>query len=136
MDTFTAEQRKRCMSRIRSKNTTPEMAVRKALTSLGFRYRLHPKNLPGKPDIVMKKKRLAIFVNGCFWHQHQGCKRQVLPKSNTEYWHAKLKKNIENQRLQIEELEQRNWKPIIIWECETKQADDLKKRLLSVMSGE
>ena len=134
MDTLTQQQRKRCMARIRSKNTTPELTVRKILTELGFRYRLHKKTLPGKPDIVLGKKRLIIFVNGCFWHQHLGCKRQTLPKTNTDYWQKKLKANVENQEWQIAELNKLKWNTLIIWECETKKPKELREKLLNVIN--
>lgn len=123
------------MSRIRSKNTKPEMIVRKVLTKLGHRYRLHVKQLPGKPDIVFSKKRLAMFINGCFWHQHQGCKRQSLPKTNTEYWHNKLQRNIEKQKKDTEELRSLEWNVTTIWECETRNEEELTTRLEEVLRG-
>jgi DNA mismatch endonuclease (patch repair protein) len=129
MDTFIKEQRSRCMSKIRSKNTQPELKVRKILTGLGCRYRLHVSKLPGKPDIVLSKKRLAIFINGCFWHQHKGCKKQALPKSNTDYWHKKLKRNVERQKENIKILGKDGWRVLIIWECQTKNPDMLTGRL-------
>ena len=101
-DHLTAEKRSWNMSRIRSKNTQPELAVRKYLYSKGFRYRLHNRHLPGTPDITNQSKKTAVFVNGCFFHQHKGCKRATVPKSNKEYWIPKLKKIQQNfQRIQI-----------------------------------
>ena len=94
MDNLTKKQRHLCMSRIKSKDTKPELVVRKILNRHKIRYSLHSKRLPGKPDIVVSKKRKVIFINGCFWHQHKGCKRQALPKSNKKYWLKKLKNNI------------------------------------------
>ena len=135
MDTFTKQQRKKCMSRIRSKNTTPEKIVRKILTQMGYRYRLQVKKLPGKPDIVIGKKRLVIFINGCFWHQHKGCKRQSLPKTNIEYWHNKLNGNVIRQKDNIKKLKKDGWNALIIWECEVKKEVSLRKQLQGVLSG-
>ena len=129
MDTFTKEQRSECMAHIRSKDTGPEIAVRKTLYGLGFRYRLHRKDLPGNPDIVLPKKKIAVFVNGCFWHQHEGCKKKSSPKSNTNYWTEKLKKNIDRQKRDIKSLENMGWKVCLIWECETKN-DNLLERTI------
>lgn len=134
MDTLTKAQRSHCMSRIRSKNTAPELAVRRALTQLGLRYRLHVRELPGTPDIVISKKKLTIFINGCFWHQHKGCRRKSIPKSNTVYWHRKLERNIINQKSQITALKKADWKTAVIWECRTKDEGrlikELKKRII------
>jgi len=129
LDNFTKEQRSRCMSRIKSKDTKPEIIVRKTLYKLGFRYGLYKEDLPGKPDIIFLKKKIAIFVNGCFWHQHEGCKRKSSPKTNTEYWEKKLKKNVENQNKSIISLRKTGWKVFIIWECETKDSTLLEKRI-------
>lgn len=106
------------MSRIRSKDTLPEMIVRKSLFAKGFRFRLHVKKLPGNPDIVLAKYNTVIFINGCFWHQHPNCKKAVLPKSNVEYWLHKIEKNVIRDRQNLESLQKLNWKIIIIWECE------------------
>lgn len=117
------------MSRISSKHTSPEIAVRKALYKLGYRYRLHDKKLPGKPDIVIKQAKTAIFVNGCFWHQHKGCKRQSIPKSNLKYWRGKLRANIEKQKADIRKLKKLGWKIFIVWECEAKREVVLVKKV-------
>ena len=117
------------MSRIRSKNTRPELAVRKYLYSNGFRYRLHNRHLPGKPDISNKSKQTAVFVNGCFWHQHEGCKRAAVPKSNKSYWLPKLEKNVARFKENTDKLLELGWKVIIVWECETKDEAVLKSRL-------
>jgi len=122
------------MARIRSIGTKPEMRIRKILSTSGYRYRLHVKKLPGKPDIVMGKRKLVIYVNGCFWHQHPGCKRQSLPKTNEEYWSTKLRRNVEKQWMDIEELKRLGWNVAIIWECETKKLDSLKTRLKEILS--
>ena len=108
------------MSRISSKNTKPELIVRKLLYQNGVRYRLHAKDLPGKPDISNKKKKFAVFVNGCFWHQHKGCNRSNIPKSNKDYWIPKLKRNIQRQEENINSLKEMGWSTFIIWECELK----------------
>ncbi|GIW62202.1 MAG: very short patch repair endonuclease [Patescibacteria group bacterium] len=104
MDNLTKEQRRICMSRIRSKDTKPEKIVKKILTQFGLRYRLHNAKLPGKPDIVISKMKTIFFINGCFWHQHKGCKKQAVPKANIEYWGAKLKRSIEKQKKDIKLL--------------------------------
>ena len=117
------------MSRIRSKNTAPELAVRKALTGQGLHYRLHVRNLPGNPDIAMRRIKTAIFVNGCFWHQHPGCKRNSFPKSNTAYWKPKLQRNIDRQMKAFAELEKEDWNVVTVWECEAKKEDILNKKL-------
>tara|TARA_B100002003_G_scaffold240876_1_gene261911 strand:- start:353 stop:763 length:411 start_codon:yes stop_codon:yes gene_type:complete len=119
-DHLSTSKRSWNMSKIRSENTAPELAVRKWLHNNGIRYRLHVRNLPGKPDICNKKKRFAVFVNGCFWHQHQGCKRANIPKSNQEYWIPKLNRNIKRQRENLNLLEGTGYKTFVIWECEVK----------------
>ena len=108
------------MSRIRSKDTTPEIIVRKMLHNYGIRYRLYTKGLPGKPDLSNKSKKFAVFVNGCFWHQHAGCKRASTPKSNQEYWYNKLKNNVSRLSGNISKLEKSGYKVFTIWECEVK----------------
>ncbi|MFA6058663.1 MAG: DNA mismatch endonuclease Vsr [Taibaiella sp.] len=112
------------MSRIKGKDTKPEMLVRKFLFSKGFRYRLHDKKLPGKPDIVLPKYKTVIFIHGCFWHGHEGCKFYVVPKTRTEWWLEKIGKNIMNDEKAVKALVEQGWKVIMIWEC------DLKKNLL------
>ena len=109
------------MSQIHAANTKPEMLVRSYLFARGLRYRKNVKNLPGKPDIVLKKYKTVVFVNGCFWHGHQGCKYFVMPKSNTEYWNAKIFHNIEHDKAVNAELENLGWNVITVWECELKK---------------
>ena len=116
-DTLTTEQRHRCMSHIRSKNTKPEVLVRKELFRRGYRYRINVRELPGKPDIVLPKYKTAIFVNGCFWHGHGGCKRFVLPKSNREYWESKIRRNQQRDSVAVQMLQLAGWNVITIWEC-------------------
>ena len=120
MDHLTKEKRSLNMRKIGSKNTKPELLVRKMLHRKGIRFRLHAKDLPGKPDISNKSKGFAIFVNGCFWHQHERCKRANTPKSNKEYWVPKLERNVKRQKDNIKSLIEMGMKPHVIWECEVK----------------
>ncbi len=113
------------MSHIRGKNTKPELALRKLLFSKGLRYRLHPKDLPGKPDIVFRSSRIAIFVNGCFWHQHKGCKDAFIPSTRKDYWLPKLSRNIERDKEAISKLKKMGWKVYVIWECFFKNEEVL-----------
>jgi DNA mismatch endonuclease (patch repair protein) len=116
-DRITPENRSRNMAAIRGKNTVPEVTVRRFLHAQGFRFRLHHKDLPGKPDIVLPKYRTAIFVHGCFWHLH-GCKNTVIPKTRTEWWLAKLEGNRTRDEKNSQRLKQLGWRVITIWECE------------------
>lgn len=122
MDKMTKEQRSRCMASIHSKGTKPELVVRKYLFAHGFRYRLNHPRLPGHPDIVMRKYRTVIFVNGCFWHGHEGCKYYVVPKSNTRFWLDKIKRNQERDLEVMHKLAEMGWHTIVVWECELKPA--------------
>lgn len=108
------------MSKVRSKNTKPERLVRSLLHAAGYRFRLHRTDLPGKPDLVLPKHRVAVFVHGCFWHQHEGCKKATLPKQNADFWAAKLKSNQERDRSVQRRLQDIGWETVIVWECETK----------------
>ena len=109
------------MSRIKSTNTKPEVLVRKFLHSRGFRFRLHDKKLPGKPDIVLAKHKTAIFINGCFWHGHKNCKYFVVPKTRTKFWLNKINSNVLNDRKKFSLLKKSGWKIITIWECQLKR---------------
>lgn len=120
-DVHTKEVRSYNMSQIRSKNTKPELVVRKYLFAKGFRYRLHSKDLPGKPDIVLPKYRTVIFVHGCFWHGHEGCKYFVVPKTRTEWWLSKINRNKELDLQSTFQLQQNGWKVIEIWQCDLKK---------------
>ena len=124
-----SEQRSRNMSAIKSKNTKPEIAVRKLLHSMGYRFRLHRKDLPGSPDIVLPKYKKVIFVHGCFWHRHQNCKYASNPKTRREFWEKKFKENIERDKKTQEKLKNLGWKTKIVWECEIKKQDKLIKKL-------
>lgn len=121
-DKMTPQQRHYCMSRIRGKSTKPELKVRQWLWNHGYRYRLNVKSVPGKPDIVLRKYRTAIFVNGCFWHGHETCGMYVVPKSNTEFWIAKLKRNKERDLQNYNDLHDAGWNVIVIWECQLKKS--------------
>ena len=125
-DVFSKHKRSEVMSRIRSKNTKPEMKVRKFLYGLGFRYRLHDKKLPGKPDIILKKYNTVIQVRGCFWHGHN-CKVDHKPKSNQEYWELKIEKNMARDQKNDSLLRDMGWNVIVIWECECRKADLFEK---------
>ena len=118
-----SEQRSRNMSAIKSKNTKPEIKVRKILHSMGYRFRLHSKDLPGSPDIVLPKYKTVIFVHGCFWHRHENCKYASTPKTRQEFWEAKFRENINRDKLNQENLSSKGWKIIIVWECEIKDKD-------------
>ena len=119
-DCHSKETRSYNMSRIRSKNTKPEEIVRKHLFSQGFRYRKNDSKLPGKPDIVLPKYKTVIFVNGCFWHGHTGCKYFVWPQNNAGFWREKIQRNIERDQETYKVLQEMGWKIIVIWECELK----------------
>lgn len=118
------------MSRIRSKNTGPEQAVRRILTDLGYRYRLHDNKLPGKPDIILRKYNAVIFVHGCFWHLHNGCRDGTVPKTRTEYWQAKLLKNKKRDQKHIRELKKQGWMVLRLWECEIEKKPELVRKKL------
>lgn len=120
-DVHSKETRSYNMSQIKGKNTKPELLVRKYLFSNGFRYRLHDSKLPGKPDIILPKYKTIIFINGCFWHGHEGCKYFVIPKSRTEWWTNKILKTKENERKNKIILKQIGWNIITIWECQLKK---------------
>lgn len=121
MDRHTPEQRRRNMSAVKGKDTKPEILVRKWLHAAGYRFRLHVKDLPGKPDIVLPKYKTVIFVNGCFWHQHQGCQHSKLPETNKQFWEDKLKKNVERDERNYQKLKDLGWSVRLIWECEVKK---------------
>ena len=118
MDTVDPKKRSEIMSHIRGKNTKPELLIRSLLHRSGFRFRIHRRDLPGNHDIVLPKYKTVIFVHGCFWHQHPGCKQAHQPKSNTEYWRLKLERNICRDERNVLFLKEKGWKAVIIWECE------------------
>ena len=135
VDSLTPAQRSERMSRIRSTNTKPEVALRKALHRLGFRFRLHGRRLPGKPDIVLPRYRTAIFVHGCFWHRHEGCKIATTPKSNTEFWVDKFNRNTDRDAIKRAQLEADGWRVIVVWECELK-SDEKARAAASMIADE
>ena len=128
-------KRSALMARIRSKGTQPELVVRRALHSMGFRFRLHRRDLPGKPDIVLPKHRLVIFVHGCFWHQHPGCKLASSPKTRGDYWTPKLASNVARDERHARELEAAGWQVETIWECDTRDAGRLRERIEMICNG-
>ena len=133
MTNRTKEQRSSCMKNIRSKNTTPELFVRKFLHNKGYRFRLHDEKLPGKPDLVLKKYNTIIFVNGCFWHGHKNCRDAKNPKNNSEFWKTKIKKNQQRDKKNIESLLKLGWNVLTIWECQL-QKDKLKSTLSDIVN--
>ncbi len=128
-DHLSKERRSWNMSRIRGKDTKPEIAVRKMLHAAGFRFRLHVKGLPGKPDIVLPKWKTVIFVHGCYWHRHEGCKKATTPKTRKEWWIEKFDKNVFNDFVKRRVLEAQGWRVLIVWECEVKNVDKLIREL-------
>ena len=132
-DVLTPEKRHRCMSNIRSKNSKPEMIVRGLVHGMGYRYRLHKRDLPGKPDLVFSKKRKVIFVHGCFWHKHDCPQGNSNPKTNAEFWYSKRQSNQERDRKNIEDLKQLGWEVLVIWECSIKNQKELKNQLDSFL---
>ena len=128
MDTRTPEQRRRIMQAVKSKNTTPELSVRRLLHRMGYRYRLHRDDLPGKPDIAFVSRRRAIFVHGCFWHGH-GCRKGRPPKSRLDYWLPKLRVNIARDRTKVEQLEVIGWRVLTVWQCDLSDLDTLAVRI-------
>jgi len=121
VDVVDKATRSRMMAAITGKNTRPELALRRFLHALGYRFRLHRKDLPGKPDIVMPKLRTCIFVHGCFWHRHAGCRYATTPKTRREFWAAKFSRNVERDLENVQALEAKGWTVMIVWECEIRQ---------------
>ena len=121
------------MSKIRSKNTKPEIAVRSKLHKAGYRFRLHVKGLPGKPDIVLPKYNTIIFINGCFWHRHKNCQYSYTPKSRVGFWKDKFEKNVLRDKKVIKQLKKKGWKVKIVWECQTKNEDTLVQTVHSFL---
>ena len=136
VDSLTPQHRSWNMSRIRSKDTSPERAVRSLLHRLGYRFRLHRKDLPGNPDIVLPKYGTVVFVHGCFWHRHPGCKYATTPRTRTEFWQQKFDRNVERDARAAAALRERGWRVIVVWECELKNLDALARRLDASIRGE
>ncbi len=130
MDAISPAERSRNMARIRGADTGPEIVVRRLLYALGYRYRLHASELPGKPDIVFRSRRKVIFINGCFWHQHTSCKRgRRVPKARRAYWLPKLRGNRRRDAVNLRRLKILGWSPLVIWECQLKNLDLVERRL-------
>ena len=128
-DKLNTQQRHHCMSRIRGKDTKPELLVRKGLHERGFRFRLQDRNLPGRPDIVLPKYGVAIMVNGCFWHGHKGCRYATKPKSNVEFWETKIARNKHRDEVTAAHLEALGWTVIVVWECELRGKETAEARI-------
>ncbi len=133
-DRFTSEQRSRNMARVKGRDTGPERLVRSLLHRMGYRFRLHRADLPGKPDIVLPRHRRAIIVNGCFWHGHPGCKRASRPSTNREFWDKKIDGNMARDARNLEALCADGWKVLVIWQCETRDRQALQERLARFMA--
>jgi len=129
MDHLSSEKRSWNMSRIRSKDTGPEMRVRSALHRAGYRFRLHVKDLPGKPDIVLPKYKTVIFVHGCFWHRHKGCSNATMPSTNQEFWKEKFKRNVDRDKREQAELKKLGWNVIVVWECEVEKTVKIRSMI-------
>lgn len=137
MDVFGKQQRSVIMSKIRSKDTKPELFVRKILFGAGYRYRLHPQKLPGKPDIVLRKHKTVIFVHGCFWHSHPGCSRAAWPDENQTYWEEKIRRNVARDKQHEQDLLKAGWRVLTVWECACRKtkADWLLSKIESFLHG-
>jgi DNA mismatch endonuclease, patch repair protein len=138
-DNLTTQQRKYAMSRVRGQNTKPEKMVRSLLHRLGFRFRKNVKNLPGKPDVVLPKYRTAIFVNGCFWHGHENCKRATIPNTRREFWEQKISSNSSRDKKATELLQQSGWRVVTIWQCQLRnqrESEDLVRKIVTLLTTE
>ena len=132
-DVFSKEKRKWLMSRVQKMHTKPEKMVRSLLHRMGYRFRLQRKDLPGNPDIVLPRYKIVIFVNGCFWHGHQNCRKSKRPETNKAFWNNKINKNIKRDQANYQNLANRGWQVVVIWECETKNPDLLLEKLNKVI---
>ena len=129
MDTLQPAERSRRMAAIRSKDTKPELKVRRLVHGMGYRYRLHPKGIPGRPDLAFGSRRKLIFVHGCFWHRHQGCALARMPKSRIDFWGPKLEANRQRDERTLAQLRANGWDVLIVWECEVKRERELMERV-------
>lgn len=134
VDTVSKSIRSRIMSRVKQRHTRPELVVRSLLHRLGYRFRLHRKDLPGSPDIILPKFRTAIFVHGCFWHQHKNCNKSRRPSSNQGYWNAKLDENISRDMRKERELSKRGWRVATVWQCEIRNLESLSKKIKKLLT--
>lgn len=135
VDRLTPERRSWLMSRVAAKNTSAEMRVRSAAHARGLRFRIHQKNLSGTPDLVFPRWRTAIFVHGCFWHRHCGCRKATTPKTRIEFWQEKFGRNLARDEANVADLQARGWRTEVIWECETKSPEALSERLDSIFGN-
>jgi len=135
IDTLTQEERSERMARVRGKNTKPELVVRRLVHSLGYRYRLHCKGLPGKPDLVFGPRKKVIFVHGCFWHRHEGCSLARLPKSRLDFWLSKFESNVARDKRNQQDLEKMGWRYLVIWECQIRNCTMLEKWIKEFLSN-
>jgi DNA mismatch endonuclease, patch repair protein len=135
MDNMTQSQRSAAMSRVRGKDTKPEMLVRRGLHRLGFRYVLHDRRLPGSPDLTFPSRKKAIFVHGCFWHQHEGCRFATVPATRPEFWGPKLKANRDRDAAAVQALKREGWKVRIVWECELARPELVIARLVKFLES-
>ncbi|MBF0163419.1 MAG: DNA mismatch endonuclease Vsr [Magnetococcales bacterium] len=136
MDTLTPEERSVRMGLVRSKNTKPEMIVRRMIHRMGFRYRLHDARLPGTPDLVFRSQKLAIFVHGCFWHRHEGCALTRWPKSRLAFWEEKLESNRARDRQVLSRITEMNWRVLVVWECELHDQERLRSTLCRFLTNQ
>ncbi|HPT50397.1 MAG TPA: DNA mismatch endonuclease Vsr [Accumulibacter sp.] len=134
-DTLTSEERSRRMALVRAVDTRPEMVVRRLIFGMGYRYRLHRRDLPGTPDLMFRSRRAVVFVHGCFWHRHEGCALARTPKSRVEFWKAKLDGNRDRDARKLEALSQAGWRVCVVWECELKDQGGLAERLRQFLDG-
>lgn len=134
MDRVSSEKRSLIMSAVRSKNTSPELAVRRLVYGLGYRYRLHSKSLPGCPDLVFSGRRKVILVHGCFWHRHPKCRYATTPKSRVDFWMAKFERNVARDRRVCRELKKMGWAVMVVWQCELKDLQQLSQRIEAFFS--
>ena len=128
-DVFDAETRSRIMALVRGKDTKPERAVRSMVHRMGYRFRLHGRDLPGRPDLVLPRHRKVIFVHGCFWHSHKGCKRATVPEGNRAFWEEKLGKNAARDRRNVRDLKRLGWGVLVVWECQLRRPERVWRRL-------
>jgi len=135
VDVFPKEKRSQIMANIKGKNTKPEIIVRSILHKAGYRFRLHRRDLPGNPDIVLPKFKKAIFVHGCFWHGHKNCKRAKRPETKKNFWNEKLSKNIERDRKKQKELKKLGWHALVVWQCEIKDKDSVLNKLRNFLNN-
>ena len=136
MDTLSPRERSERMRRVKSTDTKPEMTVRKLVHSLGYRYRVHGKDLPGKPDLVFNGRGKIIFVHGCFWHRHRGCSLCRMPKSRLEFWGPKLEENRKRDFRDQKKLRRAGWRPLVVWECELRNTETLTRKIVKFLEEE